>query len=174
MSPSPPSPKKDRASFLVAAPDAVLEVDGLGASPVLLGRMPCGGRVVQLGVSVSSETGQASLAVVLESGLMEVWDLSRGCGARGLLQVVPVPNQQKLLKGVTAKDGELCRCLLAGAPAAEPLFFLSVLAPAGSATAAPSVHILSTSGVGVSVRTQRLDAVDTSRKKTPVVGLGIF
>lgn len=158
----------------MAAPDAVLEVDGLGASPALLGRLPCGGRVVQLGVSVSSETGQAALAVVLDSGLMEVWDLSRGGGAGGLLQVVPVPNQQKLLKAATTKDGQLCRCLLAGAPAAEPLFFLSVLAPAGSAAAAPTIHILSASGDGVNMRTQRLDAVDASRKKTPAVGFGIF
>lgn len=158
----------------MAAPDAVLEVDGLGASPALLGRLPCGGRVVQLGVSVSTETGKAALAVALDSGLVEVWDLSRGGGAGGLLQVVPLPNQQKLLKAATAKDGQPCRCLLAGAPAAEPLFFLSVVAPAGSAASVPTVHILSASGDGVGVQTQRLDAVDASRKKTHAVGLGVL
>jgi hypothetical protein len=161
----------------VAAPsahnNAVLEVDGLGSSssaPALLARLPCGGRAVQLGVSVSTATGRAVLAVVLESGLVELWDLDRGA----LLDVVHLPDREKLLKAATAgKDAQPHRCLLAGAPAAEPLFFLSILPPAGSsAAAAPTVHALSVGGGGcdgATFHTQRLDAVDASRKKTPAV-----
>ncbi len=180
-----PCNQQDRASFLVAAPatDEVLEVDGLGsggssaaAAPALLGRLPCGGRAVQLGLSVSTATGRAVLAVVLESGLVELWDLDRGGGPGALIDVVHVPDRERLLKAATAgKDAQPYRCLLAGAPANEPLFFLSVLPPvSGSAAAAPAIHVLSAGGGGgggggASFHTQRLDAVDASRKKTPAV-----
>lgn len=155
----------------MAAPDAVLEVDGLGSSPALLGRLPCGGRVAQLGVSVSTETGQALLAAALESGLVELWDLGRGGGPGALLDVVHLPGREKALKAAAAKDGQPHRCLLAGAPAAEPLFFLSAVAPAGSGATAPTIHVLSASADGASIQTQRLDAVDASRKKAPAVAL---
>lgn len=194
--------RPDRASFLVAAPsrkteDEVLEVDGVGgasgASPALLARLPCGGRIAQLGVSVSSATGQAVLAAVLEAGLVELWDLEQGGGPGALLDVVHLPQREKLLKAAAAaaaaagKDAPLPahRCLLVGAPATQPLFFLSVVAAAGSsaAGAAPAVSVLSCSsscasstwpgnGGGARLHAQRLDAVDASRRKAPAVRLG--
>lgn len=184
--------RPDRASFLVATPNEVLEVDGLGGAsgaspPALLARVPCGGRVAQLGISVSPATGQAVLAAVLETGLVELWDLEQGGGAGALLDVAHLPQSEKLLKAAaaaaaTGKDAQPHRCLLVGAPSIEPTFFLSVVAAASSsAGAAPAIHVLSCSSSsssstspwngGIAIHSQRLDAVDASRRKAPAVRL---
>jgi hypothetical protein len=154
---------QDRPSFFVSfgasGPDQVAEVDACDARSALAWLPPRGGSVVALSVS-STAAGQARLAIVLESGSMELWDVG---GVYSLLDSVPLPAwRERFSRGGAARAPVLLVAATTGLSSA--VFFLAMHGQAPS----PMVQVVR-AYPSLAYGEQKIEAADSSRKKHGVV-----
>ena len=161
--------RPDRTSFFVTAATDPSVVHEIIHDTWVAAHVRCGGPVVQLAVSTTC-TGQSVLGAVLESGQLEVWDIAvaAGGGMYTLREVVQVATAQDLAEGTSSSHKV---AFLAGSRGLPMPVFFHVAGLAASGGSQTTLHIVQLLPTGPTQGTQRLAALDASRKKAAVVAL---
>jgi len=188
------APRPDRTTVFVvdkkAAPRVVREVAG-GAcdssSSSWAGEVVCGGPVAQVAVSTTN-AGHTFLGALLESGVLEIWDVAAPEGGLYTLrEVVHLPGAAsgEVSSGSSKGDnnssssnaGATLDCPFSGSRGlSSALFFLVTGGAGGQSGGSSESSRLNVVKIHPSISpptlgTQRLAALDASRKKAAVVAL---
>jgi hypothetical protein len=148
---------QDKPSFVIAHGQEVSEFDGLDARSVLATIQPRNGAIAATQCT-SAQSGQSFLALALESGALEVWDLA----SYTRVDSIALSTRDRLSRGGGAKGPPV---VLAGSTSlSAAVIFAATAGLSPPLVTAVRVH------PSLGMVEQRMAGADESRKKTSVVG----